>query len=74
MQAAQEKTDALSTESMHLKEYERTVEKLEPLLARMDTSVSAMEGKKIDCDNYVGLQEQLAGIEVRNLLVSIKYD
>jgi len=68
VQKVQEKADSLSTDAIYYKQYEQTVEKLEPLLQRMDAAVVvAGEKKKLKCDNSEGILQMLAKNKVRHL-------
>jgi len=64
MKVTQEKMDSLSADVINFKEYERAVEKLEPLLERLDTAVKDSERKGIKCDDLDTMLKMLAGNKV----------
>jgi len=70
MKVVQEKTNSLSADVVHFKEYEQKVDQLGPLLQRMDMAVAEVENEGLECDDLSSLLEMLNENKVKMLCTS----
>lgn len=62
-EAVEHKVQCLSTDVVHFKDYQQTVEKLEPLLQRLNAAVASTvdtDGNLMQCDNLDDLMDMIA--------------